>query len=585
MAQFLNSVFRAVGGARRLLLGGAGTLALCASVIMSAPAKADASSLYSQLDFSNIETYSQINDVSIPSMQMQVINDNQNGMVGNVESITFYSTSDDWVDAFNNGGSGFLVNVQYCSVPWSFDSPGISCSGSAGTPSNSLGGPSYGASISNSGNYWTVDLPSGGFSLDPTKYYAIGVLPNWYIGGGDYQTYDYTLGGISTGTCYNYWYDYQTGVTTDCLGGMTQIMYSLNGSGGFVPPPDDEATRIIEIVPASGSVVSTSSPVTVGFTVYINPEDVGIDIRYSLFDLNDKGALFGFTPNNFTWRVQATTSGEVTWSTTTPVALPEGTYNSVVDFEDGCLPFSLFGKRCYSFLLDPNGSIVSSSTMWASGANSAFGQNVANVIDRLDFIFSDNTSTTTSWSAQYCFGSSFDMQGCVMGLLVPSKADLSAVLANAQAGFFSAPPFGYFTRFFSLVTLSSSTPSVMPPELSYTFGSSSPDVLQGGTWSIQIFDHFDKVALIKSDQVGGKGLWEVVDPYFDVVVAFAVLAAMLTTLVGFEFRGDGSDRPSSNADVLTRAEKRRIERSYSKTIGNYDMTERDWNNQKRNNLL
>jgi len=218
-----------------------------------------ATSLYSQDLFSTVNTYSQVTGVSIPTLQGMFLNQNQNGMTGNVESFTFYSTTSDWPTVFDEGGSGFLISVDTCTVAWTIVANQKTCTGTGGSPANSTAGGAYGGSISNSGNYWTVTFPSGGFSLDSSKYYALNMLTNWYSG--SYVTYDFDLGGISSGTCYATWYNYQTGVYASCLGGINDFMWSLNDSGGYIPPElDTTSSPLITFwTPATAYSTTTNS--------------------------------------------------------------------------------------------------------------------------------------------------------------------------------------------------------------------------------------------------------------------------------------------------------------------------------------
>lgn len=198
-----------------------------------APQVSFGASLYQQGDFSSLVSYTQTANVHLPSLQGQVLNNNQSGMSGTAESFTFYSTYTGWGTVFSQNSSTPFT-ITWCSVAWTFPSNTPTCTGTTGQLVT-MEVAYFPASLSNSGNYWTIIFPSP-VTLDSAKFYMANITPLWYTGG-SYQTFTYNFGGITTGTCNARWYDLQTGVNTMCLNGLQQMMWALNGTGGYVPSP------------------------------------------------------------------------------------------------------------------------------------------------------------------------------------------------------------------------------------------------------------------------------------------------------------------------------------------------------------
>lgn len=178
-----------------------------------------------------------------------------------------------------------------------------------------------------------------------------------------------------------------------------------------------------------------------------------------------------------------------------------------------------------------------------------------------------------------CAIATFDLKACAIGLFIPRKDDLfkfwcnfsegKSVVKNSNGstscggvlpsgsfkGVLNTWPLGYVTRF--LFIISSST-SVEPPALVYTFGSAvgsgntsgSVDTgLSGKTVSFQIYDHFDTLSSIKSDQDGTSNIWDIIMPYWKVVVNLALFLGILNVLTGLGIsfdRTQKSGRSSGN---------------------------------------
>lgn len=156
------------------------------------------------------------------------------------------------------------------------------------------------------------------------------------------------------------------------------------------------------------------------------------------------------------------------------------------------------------------------------------------------------TQSTNEWSAAIANGtasttaalsacnplSGFDIGLCLGSLFVPNRNQLSDDFDALRIGVFQHVPWGYVNQFY--LDFSTSTP-VEPPALTYTFGSSSPAVLQGKTYSMQIFDYFGLIGTVKADDGSNKNIWDIFDPFFQLLVNLAVVMVVISDVIGLGF--------------------------------------------------
>ena len=132
--------------------------------------------------------------------------------------------------------------------------------------------------------------------------------------------------------------------------------------------------------------------------------------------------------------------------------------------------------------------------------------------------------------AEVCtpFSEDFSIIGCMKLLIVPTSGQIAALTADFMNNVGRVFPLGYVTRLVEIVSLQEAT---MPPALSYTFGTSAPEELEGRTLSYQIFDYFGFVAEIEADDGSGKNVWDIINPYIQVIVSLGVLGVILFDLM------------------------------------------------------
>jgi len=156
------------------------------------------------------------------------------------------------------------------------------------------------------------------------------------------------------------------------------------------PTPPDTSTRIIEVIPHHGDIFATSSnPITLGFHMYINEEDIGKNIKYKItgfipLQYQDAGSLLGNDMPDF--NMSATTSGDFYFSTTTTM--------KVGDFQSSV---GMMSCTFYVFCFPK----VATSTSWVMSTSTIFGQFANGVAVSLNELIGDfsNSSTTEEQGA------------------------------------------------------------------------------------------------------------------------------------------------------------------------------------------
>ena len=357
------------------------------------------------------------------------------------------------------------------------------------------------------------------------------------------------------------------------------------------PPPSTDplvgTTHIASTTPSNYQVVATSTSFYLGVSGEITPTDFTSTSKVKISYYNQSLAQAVVSPSVVTdtqeWNLA--TSGVFSFATTTDFSKkPLGVYLVTATISHDM--FSIFGfsfwevdDTVYSSQFDVSSSTthayytnydaISAYAHGSSGSPNDYGVMSPPQITTCNFNFLD--ASTSLSSAMQC-------------LFIPSQTDLTKAGQNMYNNIFTLFPLGYLTRFISIVA---STTPVEPPAMTYRFGSSSPAVLQsitaGDPISFNVFDHFDKVTQIRADDGTNKTIWDIVDPYFTVVVSLAVLLSMISDLIGFEIPHQTDEERMSKIDYDSMSDdefKKRVK------INDYsDESDEHFNNLKRNRLI
>jgi len=323
----------------------------------------------------------------------------------------------------------------------------------------------------------------------------------------------------------------------------------------------DTSTRIIVTDPLHKAVTATTTDI--GANVYISEEDfeTGMYLNIAVTARAAEAAggyaidAYNSATGNLGIQIPITASGLSSLSTTTTLTYP-GAHNVVWSIRTPTYFSSLPWIGTY---FNPE-TLISTSTIfynsWRTDFDVAFESSGTDLVDYLV------TGTTTgSVLNENCGLGNFNAIACLVSLFVPTSAQLKVIIDDFRESILHKFPIGYFTRFVEII--SGSTVAVEPPVMLYTFGSSSPVVLQGETVQFQIWDRTEIITQVKSDN-GNRTIWEIVDPFVTMVVAFGVFFLILSEAWGIQFVTNDGKVSSSNAWVLTRKESQVIEDSYER---------------------
>lgn len=249
------------------------------------------------------------------------------------------------------------------------------------------------------------------------------------------------------------------------------------------------ATHFISLSPANHTLVSSTTPFTWGFTGYISSDDIGTRVSFastkvnSVFDILCPSYHTVLCPNggdvdpySFSYSFVATSSGYFSYSSTTAVAWPEGSYQANATMYKDCVGIfgvNLFCGSSYSGFTND----MATTTNFAVVSPSLIGQQWDNITSEVNSFTNSHSATTTLSSA--CNPLSWNGTACIVGLVVPSGDQIKDLVQQGDRVFV----LGYVTDFFSI--LSGSTTGAMPIVDAYV-----PPGIPGTGAHIRIaFDH------------------------------------------------------------------------------------------------
>jgi hypothetical protein len=350
-------------------------------------------------------------------------------------------------------------------------------------------------------------------------------------------------------------------------------------SGGAPPPPPDPlagTTHIASTTPADLQNTATSTSYFLGVEGEITPDDWDDTAWVEMAYYNDTLAQAVVSPSvvTDTKKWDLTTSGTFAFSTTTNFSnKPIGRYWMMTSIKKD--RFSLFGFSFWSQTITSSRTSFYVSTSTAHISSTGWDRVAdTNNPDNITAIQAGITTCDFSWAD---FASTTKISGFLVCLIKPDSNSLSTTFKAFQNDVLTLAPWGYVTR--TVVIMASTTP-VMPPALTYTFGSSSPAELQGKTYSMQIFDHFDIIPLIKADDGSNKGVWDIIDPFVTFLVTIGVFLVILSDLMGFEMpQGQSENERMAKIDYSKMSDK-----EFQKRVKIEYLTEEEQRMQRRNRL-
>jgi len=235
------------------------------------------------------------------------------------------------------------------------------------------------------------------------------------------------------------------------------LAFQLCDSGGCSgsPIPFSPETRIVSFTPED-SQIPISNPVTFTYHAYVNPDDLGdiIGVEFSLHNIDQNVLAFPeFSPSDiiFMDQVQATTSGDFYFSTTTTLA--EGNY----------MLEAKIARSYLSFFGNPFSPINDTQYhQFVVGSSTFLGSLRQDQIRKLNEIFASTTGTSTAASAQTCnpfsgsvstlfYNTTFNPISCISFLLIPDPVYLSQTFTSFRNTISTHFPLGFVSDFLNIM--------------------------------------------------------------------------------------------------------------------------------------
>lgn len=295
-------------------------------------------------------------------------------------------------------------------------------------------------------------------------------------------------------------------------------------------PLEFNYTRIIDTIPLNDAVIATSSPTTIGATIYILNSDY-VDGMYLQmgFDNNTLSNGIGGSALD-AWNtafedieIPITSSGYSTISTTTTFTNTGLTYGSYKVIVPNSTPIVGFLFSDQTLALKTNQFTVVQKT----ALDLAMGSTTTALISAL------TTGTTTLNYLQACdFNLHFSLAECLMGLVIPSNQVMQSNFVQIRDGFLSSFPLGYVTRF---VTILSGTATSSLPTISYTGSSTNPVLGAIGNIHFDPFGSLNDSANILHSAVSdtsGENVWEIMEIAVKIVIYLALTFMIIHDLTG-----------------------------------------------------
>lgn len=356
-------------------------------------------------------------------------------------------------------------------------------------------------------------------------------------------------------------------------------------------------TRVIEVTPYSReeSTTATSTAMSTSITGYVSEEDFveGMTARLSVFRLSSTQqvskvmaweTIQAGAPHSYALEWEITSSGDFYFSTTTDTSdFLEGAYSIVGEIVIPATTDTFLSSVWQAFMdaltkangTEPAESPIRMVDRFIIGAPTWYDELVEDVTQSRDLALLSLESCNP-------LDESFSIKDCLFLLLLPTEQGFADLWDTAYSEIFTKAPLGYITRFVEIITLGEAT---MPPALTYTYGTSAPEELQGKSVMFQIFDteNISLITSIESDSlVDPKNIWEITAPYFNAIVGLAVLGVILKDLMAIGIP-DFTNSPSSRGRVNARMDTSDIDNM--KITDHSRLTDEEWENHKRNRLI
>jgi hypothetical protein len=307
----------------------------------------------------------------------------------------------------------------------------------------------------------------------------------------------------------------------DSAGVCTIETVGAPGTSVLTHTPDDDAT------------VSTSTSQTIGVTGYVTEEDfvedMYVNLRFSPYSSFASSNQYAWQGLIFDVSFPITSSGAFDFTTTSNrFGLSggweiRGQIKRPHQFLFGYLPVS-FGSWGDITVGDELNTkfIVGTSTYW-DGVRDEINESIDTIT---------STSSTAALATCAPLNFSFNISDCLTVLFLGSDSGWQSVADSFDQNIMTKFPFGYLKRLYDIFA---GDPTVVQfPHFSYSFGSSSPAVLQGSTIVLNPWTDLTIIDRIESD-IDGSSMWDIFLPYWELLVGLGVLIHIVRRLTGVEW--------------------------------------------------
>lgn len=287
---------------------------------------------------------------------------------------------------------------------------------------------------------------------------------------------------------------------------------------------DDISTHIISLTPEDKAVfpAASSSAMTFSLEYYINPDQFDFwnnyNINVYLHNIDQNVLLASsLSPSDIVLiNEDVDVAGYHSFSTTT-VVLAEGNYRIVAKLRENIFNITTIDEVSHQF-------IVGSSTF--------IGNISQNTYTAINGYYASSSATSTDSLASACglFSDSSSVKNCLAFLFVPDGALIYNSLSSFKEQASTHFPLGYVTDFITIISSSASTSLpvldiTIPEGIAGTGASITLDVASIG-WI------FNATSSIGTEAQKGKTIFEIVNPYWEIVCYFAFGFYILRRILG-----------------------------------------------------
>lgn len=315
---------------------------------------------------------------------------------------------------------------------------------------------------------------------------------------------------------------------------VPELQYCGSGSCTTPPLPDPTNidTRIDSVLPANQTLNATSSSFTFGASGYINPDDFVSGGTHVLVSFSNAGfassqmvgplaALQQQPDNSLTFDFPVSSGGSFNFSTSTNIQIiGDYTLNTSIVVPQ----YNFFG---FSY---GNRTLIATSTTFVVATSTAFGTLQQAVQAQFQQLISTASSTIDTTVCNPISGH-FDITACMVVIFgFPSQTALSSAYTEFQNNVATHQPWGYFTRFFSILSYPGT--STLPSYTAYiaTDASTTEDVI-----TVDPGDMIVGAGTILNgvvDPQNGLTIRQIMEPFVLLMVALGVLFTILADLLG-----------------------------------------------------